>query len=273
MSEPRSWQQIQRAIRTIERNPRNTDRSTLRPRWPETIDHRIGKANGAITARAGTTPGTGSAILYGVSTGSSLSSISSSSFSCINLGAAIAADSWVIAHRHPGSGKWLVEVPQGGDNSGSTPTSAASFPSITRTNNADQSISGATQASIKFQTAYQTYPSGSSAFTWSTTLHDLRFAATGVYQFSWLAQGASLGTCSGRWVVQLDSVPIDGCKTAYAAGPATLLTFTGSMQQAITSTTQAVRFRLEEDSAVTTQIFGSTVTTYARFDVRRVSDL
>lgn len=145
-------QQMRRLVRQLVRQELSPRQDILNQHYPQqpVIEHLAGTAYSTITARAGAVPGTGQvqAKKFISGTAADYADTTGNLIDVLNFGAVIASGSYVICHRHRESGKWLVEVPQGGDNSTSAPASNLAVYWSAR--NTAQTISAGATATVDF---------------------------------------------------------------------------------------------------------------------------
>lgn len=271
MIEDDAWERIRRQIRRLEQTPRNTDRSGFQFQPTPTIDHRIGKANGAIPARSGTTPGSGSAIAWHVSTGSSLA-VYGSSLSVYNLGAEIAADSYVVLHRHPQSGRWLVEVPQGGDNSTSTPAPLPPFPCYAVRNNGSQTLTKNTTATVVLDTQIHRYPDDATNFTLAA--NEVTVVERKVVSLKWGIHFTAISnSIAGSVWLEDNTTEIPRTRVPYAVGPAGIGHVSGTIDHVVSAANAEIRMRMSETAnAENVSIWGDASNGYAYLDISVIRD-
>lgn len=139
------------------------------------IDHVVGTAYSTIAARSGGTPGTGQvqAKKFVTGTAADYANTAGNLVDVLNFGAAITSGSYVVCHRHRESGKWIVEVPQGGSNS-STSAGIALWSAHMTT---DQTSIG----TIEFNTELFTR---GGIWSFNTGTYTLTVNATGYVQFT-----------------------------------------------------------------------------------------
>lgn len=144
------------------------------------------------------------------------------------------------------------------------------LPAYARSNSADQSVTSSTDNLVKFQDGIHDLHEGTSAFTWSTTAHTIKFNSTGLWKLSGMVPYVTPGAGSGEqlWWEE-DSTLIPASKFLRQSPPTGAIdSIQADIEHVVTSSTKVYRLIFWTDVSGVT-ILGSS-SQKARLESRKL---